>query len=155
MADSILNKNLQDFHAFICDILGKCKLEFLSRQWQSCLLGSAVIALSLNMVKNYMIRRRVHLKIAMKRAKFDEKKKKLRQQLGGSPLMTLEREMILAYDFGELVEKLRNGQLDPVTVLQAYQARALEATEATNCVVDLMLEALEEAIELRKIPVKH
>ena len=36
-------------------------------------------------------------------------------------LMTLERETILAYQIEELLEKLRNNQLDPVAVLEAYQ----------------------------------
>lgn len=65
--------------------------------------------------------------------------------------MTLERETILAYEIEELIKKLREGELDPLAVLEAYQARALEATEATNCVVDFMLEAREEAIALRRL----
>ena len=57
----------------------------------------------------------------------------------------LQRETILALEIEELLAKLKNGELDPVAVLEAYQARALEATEATNCVVDFMLEARTQA----------
>ena len=58
---------------------------------------------------------------------------------------SLQRETILALEIEELLAKLKNGELDPVAVLEAYQARALEATEATNCVVDFMLEARTQA----------
>lgn len=93
-------------------------------------------------------------KIDAKRAKLSEKKRVLRKQLTNNALgelMTLERETILALEIEELISKLRDGELDPLAVLEAYQARALEATEATNCVVDFMLEAREEAIALRRL----
>ena len=69
-------------------------------------------------------RQKVQEKIDAKRAKFEEKKKKLRYHLHNNAvgeLMTLERETILAYEIEELLEKLRNNQLDPVAVLEAYQ----------------------------------
>ena len=40
--------------------------------------------------------------------------------------MTLERETILAMDITELLDKLKNGELDPLAVLQAYQVRILK-----------------------------
>ena len=64
------------------------------------------------------------VKIDAKRAKFEEKKTKLREHLLNNAvgeMMTLERETILAYEIEELMEKLRNNQLDPVAVLEAYQ----------------------------------
>ena len=51
----------------------------------------------------------------------------------------------MAFEIEELLTKLKSGELDPVSVLEAYQARALEATEATNCIVDFMLEARNQA----------
>ena len=51
----------------------------------------------------------------------------------------------MAFEIEELLAKLKNGELDPVAVLEAYQARALESTEATNCIVDFMLEARTQA----------
>ena len=42
-----------------------------------------------------------------------------------------------------------------MSVLEAYQARALEATEATNCVVDFMLEARSQAQELKRLPLEY
>lgn len=97
-------------------------------------------------------------KIEAKRAKFAEKKRVLKKQLVNNPvgeIMTLERETILALEIEELIHKLKSGQLDPVAVLEAYQARALEATEATNCVVDFMLEARNQALELRRLPLEY
>ena len=67
----------------------------------------------------------------------------------------MQRETILALEIEELLAKLKNGDLDPVAVLEAYQARALEATEATNCVVDFMLEARTQALELRRLPEEY
>ena len=70
-------------------------------------------------------------------------------------MFTLERETILAFEIEELLAKLKSGQLDPVAVLEAYQSRALEATEATNCVVDFMLEARNHALELKRLPMEY
>ena len=58
----------------------------------------------------------------------------------------MERETILSLEIEELLSKLKNGVLDPVAVLEAYQSRALEATKATNCVVDFILEARDQAM---------
>ena len=72
-------------------------------------------------------------KIKVKRAKLEEKKKLLHNQLSNNAhgeIWTLERETILALEIEELLAKLKNGKLDPVAVLESYQARALEATEA-------------------------
>ena len=98
------------------------------------------------------------LKINAKREKFLGKTKTLAKQLINNPLnefMTLERETILALEIEELLEKLKSDELDPVAVLEAYQARALEAHEATNCVVDWILEARNQALELRRVPIEY
>ena len=98
------------------------------------------------------------VKIIAKREKFQEKTNKLTRQLLDNPLgefMTLERETILALEIEELLQKLKSNELDPVAVLEAYQARALEAHHETNCVVDWILEARNQALELRRIPVDH
>ena len=68
-------------------------------------------------------------KIDAKRAKFEEKKRRLLKDLQDNALrevMTLERETILALHINELLEKLRNGDLDPVSVLRAYQVLFLK-----------------------------
>ena len=97
----------------------------------------------------YSFQKRRNLKIiSAKRAKLEEKKKQLHRQLvtnATGEKWPLERETILALEIEELLAKLKNGDLDPVAVLEAYQARALEATEATNCIVDFMLEARTQA----------
>ena len=39
--------------------------------------------------------------------------------------MTLERETILALEIEELLAKLKNGEIDPLAVLEAYQVNDL------------------------------
>ena len=97
-------------------------------------------------------------KIDAKKAKFEEKKRALKKHLMNNALgiiMTLERETILALEIEELLTKLKNGELEPLAVLEAYQARALESTEATNCIVDFILEARQQAQDLRRLPKEY
>ena len=81
-------------------------------------------------------------KIEVKRSKYAEKKRKLLKELQDNALneaMTLERETILAMDITELLDKLKNGELDPLAVLQAYQVRILKIynfktiSQSTGC----------------------
>jgi hypothetical protein len=69
-------------------------------------------------------KRRNQVKIDAKRVKFEEKKRSLKKILSDNSLgemMTLERETILALDILELIERLKDGQLEPLAVLEAYQ----------------------------------
>ena len=63
-------------------------------------------------------------KCAKKRAKFELKKQQLLKRLtsnGTKPLISDERETILSHPILELLSKLKNNELDPVDVLEAYQ----------------------------------
>ena len=55
------------------------------------------------------------------------------------------REAILSLPIGELLAKLKTDQLQPLEVLQAYQAKALSVNDEINAVCDFILEATEQA----------
>ena len=60
--------------------------------------------------------------IENKRRKFQAKIERIRSRLSvNDQLMTEERKLILSYSIIDLVIKLREGDLDPVSVLEAYQ----------------------------------
>jgi len=123
--------------------------------WKSVLFTFLAIWFAYSQV---MARRRKNVnreKIAKKRREFESKKDRLWKKLtsnGQQPLISKERESILSLPILQLADKLRNDVLDPVDVLQAYQAKALEATSQTNCVVDFIDESLEQAEMLRSVP---
>lgn len=124
-------------------------VEFLSDHWKECLVGSIAVYFAMTNAKsfiqvkmskchvfNQMIqvtstalviilqKRRNQVKIDAKRVKFEEKKRSLKKILSDNSLgemMTLERETILALDILELIERLKDGQLEPLAVLEAYQ----------------------------------
>ena len=62
------------------------------------------------------------------------------------------REAILCLPIGELLDKLKTDQLQPLEVLQAYQAKALSVNEEINAVCDFILEATEQAEALATLP---
>ena len=62
------------------------------------------------------------------------------------------REAILCLPIGELLDKLKTDQLQPLEVLQAYQAKALAVNEEINAVCDFILEATEQAEALATLP---
>ena len=65
-------------------------------------------------------------KIARKKQDFAEKKRLLHERLTGDqchPLLTEKRKCILGLSFKKLLQKLRDGMIDPVEVLEAYQVR--------------------------------
>ena len=64
----------------------------------------------------------------------------------------LFREDILRLGIEELQARLKSNQLEPVAVLQAYQAKALAVNEEINAVCDFILEATEQAEALALLP---
>ena len=58
----------------------------------------------------------------------------------------------MSLDIKTLLSKLRTNALNPVDVLQAYQAKAILVDKATNAVCDFILEAVEYAKFLETIP---
>ena len=63
-------------------------------------------------------------KIARKQRAFAEKKRLIHDHLTreqNQPLITEKRKDILCHSFEKLLQKLRDGTLDPVEVLEAYQ----------------------------------
>ena len=70
----------------------------------------------------------------------------------GICLTILFREDILRLGIEELLARLKSNQLEPVAVLQAYQAKALAVNEEINAVCDFILEATEQAEALALLP---
>ena len=64
----------------------------------------------------------------------------------------LIREDILRLGIEELLARLKSDQLQPVAVLQAYQAKAVAVNEEINAVCDFILEATEQAEALALLP---
>ena len=73
-------------------------------------------------------------------------------EVEGGVLVTPARAAILELGILDLVEKTKSGQLLPITVLEAYQAKALEVDEKLNAVCDFILEAAEWAKNLESVP---
>ena len=60
--------------------------------------------------------------IENKKRKFQAKIERIRSRLSvNDQLITEDRKLILGYSIIDLVKKLREGDLDPVSVLEAYQ----------------------------------
>ena len=55
------------------------------------------------------------------------------------------REDILRLGIEELLARLKSDQLQPLAVLQAYQAKAVAVNEEINAVCDFILEATDQA----------
>jgi len=98
-------------------------------------------------------KRRNTRKMQKKRLEILQRKKNLEERLyiNGS-LMTTEREAILSKDIKILLEELHSGELKPIDVLEAYQAKALLADKDINAVCDFITEATAWAKDLEKIP---
>ncbi|KAF2363832.1 Amidase signature domain [Trinorchestia longiramus] len=64
---------------------------------------------------------------------------------GEGVLLTKERDAVLALRPIDLLQQLRGGQLSAVTVLQAYQAKAIQLSRRTNCITEFIPDALERA----------
>ena len=78
--------------------------------------------------------------IEEKKSRFRTKIEKMRKHLSvNNTLITEERKLILSYPILELVEKLRDGDLDPVTVLEAYQVTFNRSLKSFFLISVLML----------------
>jgi len=98
-------------------------------------------------------KRRNKKKMQKKREELAARKKNLEERLfvNGS-LMTSEREAIVSTDIKILLDDLRSGKLQPLQVLEAYQAKALLADKDINAVCDFITEATAWAKALSEIP---
>ena len=93
-------------------------------------------------------------KIKKKSKQVDERKANLEQRLKiDGVLITPDRKLILKKGIKELLKDLKNGSLKPITVLEAYQAKALSVDKEINAVCDFILEAIDWAIQLEDIPI--
>ncbi|XP_018016829.1 vitamin D3 hydroxylase-associated protein [Hyalella azteca] len=60
---------------------------------------------------------------------------------GSGMLLTKERKEVIAYKPTDLLQKLREGSISAVLVLQSYQAMAIEESKRTNCVTEFIPDA--------------
>ncbi|KAF2355221.1 Amidase signature domain, partial [Trinorchestia longiramus] len=67
---------------------------------------------------------------------------------GSDTLLTKKRKKVLALSPTELLQKLREGSMSAVLVLQSYQAMAIEESKRTNCVTEFILDAKKWAESL-------
>lgn len=105
-------------------------------------------------IGDYLRRRRLLALIAVKRRERDDSVTKLRLFLQkGIPLsenVSNERESIVRMGFEDLRNRLQEGKLTAVEVLEAFQWRALEAHKQTNCACHFLEEARGWAEQLDK-----
>ena len=66
--------------------------------------------------------------------------------------MTPERQSISSKNIQQLLYELRTGALNPVEVLEAYQAKALHVDKEINAVCDFILSAADWAQHLLTVP---
>merc|ERR1711892_124429 len=115
----------------------------------------AVIVTSFVVKKIYqqIKRNRNKDKMKKKRAELAARRKNLEEKLGtNGTLVTPEREAIVSEDVKILLEDLCSGKLNPVVVLEAFQAKALLVDKDINAVCDFILEASDWANALSEIP---
>ena len=117
-------------------------------------IGVAIIVgyITVKKCRNMIKIRAEKKKIKQKVAGIKEKKSNMTKSLENEGvLVTPARRAILDLGIKELVENLRSGQLSPVIVLKAYQARALEVDKEINAVCDFITEADDWARHLETI----
>ena len=66
--------------------------------------------------------------------------------------MTAERQNISSKNIQQLLLELKTGVLNPVEVLEAYQAKALQVDKEINAVCDFILSAADWAQYLLTVP---
>ena len=66
--------------------------------------------------------------------------------------MTAERQNISSKNIQQLLLELKAGALNPVEVLEAYQAKALQVDKEINAVCDFILSAADWAQYLLTVP---
>ncbi|XP_014767730.1 fatty-acid amide hydrolase 1 [Octopus bimaculoides] len=100
------------------------------------------------------LRMRGKVKRAMKEAynKRAEQLKSLKEKLQKSSLTKEMRNKILSLDIVQLQKRLKDRSLKAIDVLHAYQYKALEAQEKTNCLTAIIPEAEELALKCDSVP---
>ncbi|XP_070563645.1 fatty-acid amide hydrolase 1-like [Ptychodera flava] len=90
-------------------------------------------------------------KAAEKRQEAEKSKEELSEKLQTEDEDELaQREAIVTKSLSELSAALKSGELTPVQVLQAFQAKAMETTKELNCVTEPILEAESLAEDLEE-----
>ncbi|XP_052784413.1 fatty-acid amide hydrolase 1-like isoform X2 [Mya arenaria] len=93
---------------------------------------------------------RIKARILNKQKQCKDAIKQLQDDMDHNGIPKKEVERILGLKFSQLKEKLRKGELKAVTVLKAYQTRALETNKTLNFMVEPVKEAMEYAKQLDK-----
>ncbi|CAI9725357.1 Hypothetical predicted protein [Octopus vulgaris] len=86
------------------------------------------------------------------RNKRAEQLKSLKERLQKSSLTEEMRNEILSLDIVQLQRRLKDRSLKAIDVLHAYQYKALEAQEETNCLIAIIPEAEELALKCDSVP---
>lgn len=68
------------------------------------------------------------------------------------PSLTTRQGDIIALDFPVLRQKLQDGELTSVEVLEAFQAKAIEVHRDTNCITSFVTDAITRAKGLDSLP---
>ncbi|KAK6178966.1 hypothetical protein SNE40_011433 [Patella caerulea] len=115
----------------------------MKKHWKLVGLGVGVL-LAAEIYKKYNRKRRIQ-------QRKDEVKKscaRLRQQLQNDGINEAKSKVITDLSITQLQSKLQNGELKAIDVLRAYQYKALEVNDKTNCIVEPIKEAEVWAREL-------
>ncbi|XP_050402848.1 vitamin D3 hydroxylase-associated protein [Patella vulgata] len=115
----------------------------LRKHWKLVGLGVGVL-LATQIYRKYNRKRRIQ-------QRKDEVKKscaRLRQQLQNDGINEAKSKVITDLSITQLQSKLQNGELKAIDVLRAYQYKALEVNDKTNCIVEPIKEAEVWAREL-------
>ncbi|TMS38942.1 hypothetical protein L596_005563 [Steinernema carpocapsae] len=59
---------------------------------------------------------------------------------------------IVSYDFNTLRGKLQDGSITAEQALQAYWRKAFQVNEDINCLIDVIVKAYDDAMELDRKP---
>lgn len=70
------------------------------------------------------------------------------------PSVTQDQELIVKLSLECLSQKLRQGELSCLTVMEAFFAKAVEVNRRTNAVTEFMEEALELAKDMDQVPLE-
>jgi len=138
------------------EVVGKCVQYGMKnrRSGGKVLAGVAALYLSKLLYSAYRLRK-TRQKITEKQKTLKERKLNLKKSLMvEGELLTLQRRAILDLEIEDLLAELRQDTLDPLDVLQAFQAKSLVVDVHINAVCDYILEAKGWAESLKNIP-KH
>lgn len=128
-----------------------------SGQGKKVLAASLIIYIMVKGSVHVVARRRLSQKMAQKREEVVARKLQLRNRLtkGSGELMTPQRQKIIKTEVTQLQQLLRNGELTPLEVLEAFQAKALEVDADINAICDFIFEATDWAAALTAIPLEQ